>query len=57
MPDQTLTPFQVRVHERKEKPQGIDFPLAYRALIKGFIRAKTAHELDAETTDQEKEEG
>lgn len=56
MPHPTPTPFQVLVKERKEKQQGIDFPLAYRALIKGFIRAKT-HELDTETMEQEQEGG
>jgi len=57
MPDQPVTPFQVRVHEQKAKQQGIDFPRAYRALIKGFIRAKTARELNIDTTEQEKQEG
>jgi hypothetical protein len=55
MPDQPVTPFQVRVHEQKAKQQGIDFPRAYRALIKGFIRAKTARELNTDTTEQEKQ--
>jgi hypothetical protein len=41
MPKQPFTPFQVRVQERKAKQQGIDFRLAYRALIRGFVRAKT----------------
>jgi hypothetical protein len=33
------------IEKRPNKAQGIDFPRAYRALIKGFIRAKTAQQL------------
>jgi len=52
---QQFTPFRVRVQERKAKQQGIDFPRAYRALIKGFIRAKTTRDVSTETTEHEKE--
>ncbi|GIL14741.1 MAG: hypothetical protein BroJett038_34610 [Chloroflexota bacterium] len=57
MPDQPFTSFQVRVQERKAKQQGIDFPRAYRALIRGFIRVKTTREPRTETTEPEKEQG
>ncbi|MBE7512719.1 MAG: hypothetical protein HS103_07875 [Anaerolineales bacterium] len=54
MPDQPFTPFQVHVHQRKEEKNGIDFHHAYRALIKGFVRAKTSQHL--KDTEQELEE-
>lgn len=53
MPHTTHTPFQVLLKERKEQQQGIDFPRAYRALIKGFIRAKTDHTLNTSRTEQD----
>ncbi len=34
------TDFQLLIQEQKRKSAGIDFPRAYRALIRGFIRAK-----------------
>jgi hypothetical protein len=50
MPNPPVAPFQVLVKERKDKQRGIDFPRAYRALIRGFLRAKTVHTINTSQT-------
>lgn len=57
MPTAVPVPFHIKQKERQAKRQGIDLTLAYRALIRGFIRAKTTRQLGTATTEQEKAEG
>lgn len=54
MPHPILSPSQVCEPERQPSQKGFDLPRIYRALIKGFIRAKTNHKLSTETPEQEK---
>lgn len=54
MPDQFPILPLPSVKERETPGNGIDFPRAYRALIKGFIRAKTARTLSTSLTEQDK---
>jgi hypothetical protein len=41
MPTSPTPDFQSLVQEQRKKNDGIDFQRAYRALIRGFVRAKT----------------
>lgn len=53
MPDQFPILPLPSVKERETPGKGIDLPRAYRALIKGFLRAKTAHTLSTNPTKQD----
>lgn len=45
MPDPSPVFLPPPIKERKTPGKGIDFPHAYRALIKGFIRVETTRRL------------